>query len=109
MQRDRAFKTFGRKADGSARTSSAPVPVVKHGCKPFQHTDPDRSVRFDDAYARDVDAWARSATTGRPTDPSVWDGYAAMAVADACVQSAKTGRPQTVPTLERPEAYDRFG
>ncbi|MDX1524340.1 MAG: inositol 2-dehydrogenase, partial [Anaerolineae bacterium] len=44
---------------------------------------------------------------GKPTGPSTWDGYAAMVVADACVQSAKTGQVQTVPDLERPAMYVR--
>jgi hypothetical protein len=34
-------------------------------------------------------------------------GAGGMVVADACVQSAKTGQPQTVPGLERPAMYVR--
>jgi CO dehydrogenase/acetyl-CoA synthase alpha subunit len=64
-------------------------------------------LRFDDAYVREVDAWVRSVDTGQPTGPSVRDGYAAMVVADACVQSAKTEQRQTVPALERPALYVR--
>jgi myo-inositol 2-dehydrogenase/D-chiro-inositol 1-dehydrogenase len=92
---------------GSARTSPAPAPVVKQSRKQFQPIDPDWVVRFEDAYLREVDAWAKSVATGQPTGPSVWDGYAAMVVADAYVRSAKTGRPQTVPDLERPAMYVR--
>jgi myo-inositol 2-dehydrogenase/D-chiro-inositol 1-dehydrogenase len=92
---------------GSAHTSPAPAPVVKQSRRQFQSIDPDWLVRFDDAYLREVDAWAKSVTTGEPTGPSVWDGYAAMVVADAFVQSARTGQPQTVPTLERPAMYVR--
>lgn len=92
---------------GSARTSSAPALVVKQSRKQFQPIDPDWLVRFNDAYLREVDAWVKSVATGLPTGPSVWDGYAAMVVADACVQSAKTRQPQTVPDLERPAMYVR--
>ena len=57
---------------------------------------------WDDAYLREVNAWVQSVAAGQATGPSVWDGYAAMVVADACVQSAQTGQPQAVPDLERP-------
>jgi predicted dehydrogenase len=91
----------------SARTSPAPAPTVKQSRKQFQSIDSDWLVRFDDAYTREVDAWAKSVAMGQPTGPSVWDSYVAMVVADACVLSAKTGQPQTVSDLERPSMYVR--
>jgi myo-inositol 2-dehydrogenase/D-chiro-inositol 1-dehydrogenase len=80
---------------------------VKQSRKQFQPIDPDWLGRFDEAYKREVDAWVKSVATSQPTGPSVWDGYAAMVAADACVLSAKTGQPQTVPDLERPAVYVR--
>jgi myo-inositol 2-dehydrogenase/D-chiro-inositol 1-dehydrogenase len=92
---------------GSARTSPASAPVVKQSRKQFQPIDPDWLVRFDEAYKREVQNWVQSLLAGQPTGPTVWDGYMAMVVADAFVQSAKTGQPQAVPDLERPALYAR--
>lgn len=39
--------------------------------------------------------------------PTLWDGYVVMVVADAFVQSTKTGQPQAVPDLEQPALYAR--
>jgi myo-inositol 2-dehydrogenase/D-chiro-inositol 1-dehydrogenase len=94
-------------AVGSARTSPAPAPVVKQSRRQFQPIDPDWLVRFDEAYKREVQDWVQSLMAGQPTGPTVWDGYVAMVVADAFVQSAKTGQPQTVPDLEQPALYVR--
>lgn len=92
---------------GSARTSPASAPVVKQSRKRFQAIDPDWLVRFDEAYKREVQDWVQSLVEGQPTGPTVWDGYVAMVVADAFVQSAKTGQPQAVPDLEEPPLYVR--
>jgi myo-inositol 2-dehydrogenase/D-chiro-inositol 1-dehydrogenase len=92
---------------GSVRTSPASAPVVKQSRKQFQPIDPDWLVRFDRAYEREVQAWVQSLVVGQPTGPTVWDGYMAMVVADAFVQSAKTGQPQAVPDLVRPALYAR--
>ena len=92
---------------GSARTSPAPAPVVKQSRKQFQPIDPDWLVRFDEAYRREVQDWVQSFVEGQPNGPTVWDGYVAMVVADAFVQSAKTGQPQAVPSLKQPTMYAR--
>lgn len=92
---------------GAARTSPAAAPIVRQSCKQFQTIAPDWLVRFDAAYIREAQAWVRSLVKEQPTGPSVWDGYVAMVVADACVESIKTGHPQPVPDLEPPAMYTR--
>jgi myo-inositol 2-dehydrogenase/D-chiro-inositol 1-dehydrogenase len=94
-------------SDGSIRTAQSPAPTVKKTGQQFQIIDADWLVRFDTAYIYEIQAWVQSVIEGKPTGPSTWDGYAAMVVADACVQSAKTGQPQTVPDLARPAMYAR--
>jgi myo-inositol 2-dehydrogenase/D-chiro-inositol 1-dehydrogenase len=109
-----ADSNFGYQVDvaltgsqGSARTAPASAPTVKQARKQFQTIDPDWLVRFEAAYIRETQVWVQSLIEEQPTRPSVWDGYMAMVVADACIQSAKMGQPQTVPDLERPAMYAR--
>jgi myo-inositol 2-dehydrogenase/D-chiro-inositol 1-dehydrogenase len=94
-------------ANGTVRTAHTSGPVVKQNRKQYQPIDPDWLVRFDEAYKREVQDWVQSLLAGQPTGPTVWDGYVAMVVAHAFVQSAKTGQPQAVPDLEQPALYVR--
>ena len=62
---------------------------------------PDFRARFATAYRRELDAWV-----GRHGDgPSAWDGYAANAVADACLESLASGTRAAVELVERPALY----
>ena len=94
-------------SEGSIRTAPSPAPTVKKAGQQFQTIDEDWLVRFDTAYIHEIQAWVQSVIAGKPTGPSTWDGYAAIVVADACVQSAKTRQIQAVPELERPAMYAR--
>ena len=38
---------------------------------------------------------------------SAWDGYASMVVADACIESAQSGRPAEAHLPERPPLYEQ--
>jgi myo-inositol 2-dehydrogenase/D-chiro-inositol 1-dehydrogenase len=60
-------------------------------------------ARFGEAYLAELDAWLQSVTTGKAVGPSSWDGYASLAVADACRESVRTGLPVKV------EMRDPFG
>jgi myo-inositol 2-dehydrogenase/D-chiro-inositol 1-dehydrogenase len=109
-----ADSNFGYQVDvaltgsqGAARTAPASAPTVKQTRKQFQTIDPDWLVRFEAAYLREAQVWVQSLLEEQPTGPTVWDGYVAMVVAAACIQSAKTGQPQAVPGLERPAMYAR--
>ena len=57
--------------------------------------------RFDEAYLVELEVWVRSLLAGEPVGPSTWDGYAALAVADACRRSVASGQPETVDLVER--------
>ena len=94
-------------SEGSISTAPAPAPTIKIAGQQSQAIDPDWLARFETAYIHEVQAWVQSVMEGKPTGPSNWDGYAAMVVADACVQSAQTGQPQMVPELERLALYAR--
>jgi myo-inositol 2-dehydrogenase/D-chiro-inositol 1-dehydrogenase len=57
--------------------------------------------RFADAYRIELQDWVDGATSG----PSAWDGYAATAVAQAGVESLRTGATTAVELAPRPPMY----
>jgi myo-inositol 2-dehydrogenase / D-chiro-inositol 1-dehydrogenase len=61
--------------------------------------------RFADAYRHELTAWVDAVADGGPRGPTSWDGYAANAVADACLESLASGRPVEVRLAERPALY----
>ena len=82
---------------------SGTVSLADHGGTQIA---PDFRERFAAAYARELDAWVRAVDGGPKFGPSAWDGYAANAVADACLESQATGRRAEVRLERRPELYD---
>jgi myo-inositol 2-dehydrogenase/D-chiro-inositol 1-dehydrogenase len=61
--------------------------------------------RFMSAYRQELQDWVRGLRNGAPRGPSAWDGYAASAVADACLESLASGRPADVQLAPRPSLY----
>jgi myo-inositol 2-dehydrogenase/D-chiro-inositol 1-dehydrogenase len=61
--------------------------------------------RFADAYLAELTDWVDAVRDGGPRGPTAWDGYAASAVADACLESLRTGRTVAVELAERPALY----
>jgi len=90
----------------SVRTPGAVWPTMMTAGKEWKYIDDDWLMRFDQAYIHEIQAWIQSVIDGRPVGPSTWDGYAAMVVVDACVQSSRSGEPQAVPEVKRPSLYD---
>lgn len=70
-----------------------------------QGIESDWLERFDAAYRTEAAAWVNAVRAGIPAGPSTWDGYISMIIADACVQSGRSGKPELVPVVERPELY----
>ncbi len=66
---------------------------------------PDFRARFATAYERELAAWVRSLGGGPAFGASAWDGYAASAVADACLASLAGGRRTRVELARRPALY----
>jgi myo-inositol 2-dehydrogenase / D-chiro-inositol 1-dehydrogenase len=66
---------------------------------------PDFRARFATAYRLELDAWVRAVANGGGDGPSAWDGYAANAVADACLASLASGATAPVQLAERPALY----
>jgi myo-inositol 2-dehydrogenase/D-chiro-inositol 1-dehydrogenase len=61
--------------------------------------------RFADAYRLELQDWVDSVAAGGPTGASAWDGYAASAVADACLASLAEGCAVEVSLAERHALY----
>jgi myo-inositol 2-dehydrogenase/D-chiro-inositol 1-dehydrogenase len=90
---------------GAVESQALGSPAVRIEGVRSQTVDPDWLVRFDTAYTREIQAWAEDARSGRHTGPSTWDGYMALAIAEAALESARAGRPVAVKAMERPEIY----
>lgn len=67
-----------------------------------EQVEPDFRARFATAYRRELDCWVQGLEDG----PSAWDGYAANAVADACLESLGTGERAEVEMAARPALYN---
>lgn len=65
----------------------------------------DFTVRFADAYDRQLRSWVAAAARGRVTGPDAWDGYAASAVSEAGLAAARSGVRTPVELVERPPLY----
>ena len=61
--------------------------------------------RFAEAYRHELTDWVDALADGGPRGPTAWDGYAASAVADACLESLEHGRPVEVQLASRPALY----
>lgn len=90
---------------GSARIGDEHTMVVTARGAAHEEVAQDYTVRFADAYDRELQAWVDATRQGRVTGPSVWDGYAASVVAEAGVRALGTGRRSTVELGPRPALY----
>lgn len=90
---------------GSARIGDEHAMVVTTEGSANEEVAQDYLVRFADAYDREVQAWVDATRAGRVTGPSVWDGYAASAVAEAGVRALENGGRVTVELAPRPDLY----
>ncbi|WP_100810107.1 MULTISPECIES: Gfo/Idh/MocA family oxidoreductase [Microbacterium] len=90
---------------GVARLTNAPVTAVSLDFRTSGVREKDFTVRFGDAYRRELTAWAEDALHGVVTGPNAWDGYAAAAATDACIEALRTGSPTVVKMRERPALY----
>jgi myo-inositol 2-dehydrogenase/D-chiro-inositol 1-dehydrogenase len=61
--------------------------------------------RFADAYRLELQDWVDGVAGDVPTGPSAWDGYAASAVADACLTSLAAGGSVEVRLAQRLGLY----
>jgi myo-inositol 2-dehydrogenase/D-chiro-inositol 1-dehydrogenase len=82
----------------------SPIVLRKDGMR-SDHVPNDFQERFVRAYDTEFQEWVDSVVSGQATGPSAWDGYAATAVADACLAALDSGQRETVQLKERPRFY----
>ena len=61
--------------------------------------------RFDSAYINELNHWVKSLTDGTMVGADAWDGYTALLVSDACINSLNSGQPVSVSIPDKPEIY----
>lgn len=88
--------------DGSA------VVLRKEGYR-SEHVPDNFQERFERAYDTEFQEWVDSVVGKHATGPSSWDGYAATAVADACLAALDSGERVTVQMRHRPAFYSPAG
>jgi myo-inositol 2-dehydrogenase/D-chiro-inositol 1-dehydrogenase len=70
-----------------------------------RHIPAEWRERFGGAYREELQQWVDGLHGGVTRGPSSWDGYAATAVAESCVNSLSTGQPTVVTLTDRPPLY----
>ena len=90
---------------GMVQTSPLPSPVVRHSNARSQWVEEDWLQRFRVAYIDEAQAWVQSIIDGEATGPSAWDGYVSILVADASIESGKSGLPVDVDVPQKPAIY----
>lgn len=79
--------------------------VVNHALSQGASYPVDWRPRFQDAYRLQAQGWIEGIKSGRLNGASAWDGYAATRVAEAGLQSLKSGRREAIPAAAMPELY----
>ncbi|WP_405492706.1 Gfo/Idh/MocA family protein [Streptomyces sp. NBC_00096] len=90
---------------GSARIGDGHAMVVQSAGRWGGEIDQDFTVRFADAYDRQLRRWVTAAAQGRVDGPDAWDGYAAAAVSEAGLTAARSGVRTPVELARRPALY----
>ena len=91
---------------GTLRTPSVTSPILRQQGTASQAVVADWLARFETAYVLEAEAWVSATLGGTYTGATVWDGYAAMRVADAAARSLESGKAEALPDEPRPDIYD---
>lgn len=91
--------------DGTLRLPDPAQIAVRHKGKCSFDILKDWRYRFADAYNTEFQSWVDYTKQGMVGGPTAWDGYAAIAVSDACLKSRETGTDEAVLIEETPEFY----
>lgn len=97
-------------SDGTAELESPSATWITRDFVRGRSIPADWRERFDGAFHTELQEWvAGLADGGRVSGPSVWDGYAATVVTNACVEALESGQRRTIDLGERPDLYAARG
>ena len=91
---------------GTAHVAPFDEAVVRRDATLYQriHTDP--FARFQPAFVAEMERWTGAIRNEeQPDGPDAWDGYASLVAAESCIESLRSGSPQSVTVPERPALY----
>ena len=90
---------------GTVQTSPPTGAVVRREGAVSQRIEQDWLERFRTAYEIEARLWVESLFNGASGGPDAWDGYVSLVAAEACIASLRSGSPERIAKLDRPELY----
>ena len=90
---------------GTVTLAEAGGAVLKQEGRRSGRVPADWRERFSRAYDAELQDWLKAVAAGSCSGPSAWDGYAAAAAAESCLEALRTGRRTAVSLPERPDFY----
>jgi myo-inositol 2-dehydrogenase/D-chiro-inositol 1-dehydrogenase len=79
--------------------------VLKQEGRRSSSVPADWRERFSRAYDVELQDWLKAVAAGSSTGPSSWDGYAATAAVESCLEALRTGSRTALSLPERPDFY----
>jgi myo-inositol 2-dehydrogenase / D-chiro-inositol 1-dehydrogenase len=92
-------------SEGTAELETPSTTSLTAGFQRRRSIPADWRERFDSAFHTELQEWVTGLADGRLSGPSVWDGYAATVVTNACVDALQSGSRQTIDLGEKPSLY----
>ncbi len=91
--------------EGTVELSESSGVIVKHEGSFSGRVPMDWKERFARAFDVEFAEWVDAVSSGAPTGPSAWDGYAATATAAACLEALHSGTKAKIQLESRPALY----
>ena len=91
---------------GSTESSSLSDPIIYSSNSKSQSITNDWLERFQSAYLIELRNWVKSIQNKTIIGPSTWDGYMSLKIAEACIESSKTGKLINIPSIPKPSFYE---
>jgi myo-inositol 2-dehydrogenase/D-chiro-inositol 1-dehydrogenase len=91
--------------EGTVELSESSGVIVKHQGSFSGRVPVDWMERFSRAFDVEFAEWIDAVSTGAPTGPSAWDGYAATACTDAGLAALQSGGREPVSLRDKPALY----
>lgn len=92
--------------EGTAEIGETDGLRIRHEGQTSRFEPPTFKERFAAAYDTQIQKWVDASKDGRIDGPSAWDGYLAVAAAEAGVEAQRSGRPVEVVYEATPSFYD---